>query len=206
MNKTILLGTILATYFAAPLVHSTSLAWELEKDKNGVQVFTRSKPESLLKEFKGTIKINAGQEVLLSAFKNIENYDQWMPDVVETKVIEMTDNQHQHYVKLDMPWPVTDRDGVYQFTYETTTAGSTRISVIATPDKEEIHQKSIRIPYATGLWLLDYVDDQVTQVTYQMHADPGGSLPAWLINSSVVDTPYNTLVNLKAYIENGTHK
>ena len=73
MNKTILLGTILATYFAAPLVHSTSLAWELEKDKNGVQVFTRCKPESLLKEFKVTIKINAGQEVLLSAFKNIEN-------------------------------------------------------------------------------------------------------------------------------------
>lgn len=206
MNKTVFLGIILATYLAAPLAYSTDLDWALEKDKNNVQVFTRTKPESQLKEFKGIITINTGQEELLAVFKNIEKYDQWMPDVIETKVIEMANNQHQHYVKLDMPWPVTDRGGVYQFTYSVTAAGSTRISVIATPDKEEIHQKAIRIPFATGLWLFYSVDNQTTQVTYQMHADPGGSLPTWLINSSVVDTPYNTLVNLKAYIENKANK
>jgi len=55
------------------------------------------------------------------------------------------------------------------------------------------------------MWIFENLDTKKTKVTYQMHAEPGGSLPAWLINSSVVDPPYKTLINLKAYTEKGVH-
>jgi hypothetical protein len=35
------------------------------------------------------------------------------------------------------------------------------------------------------------------EVTYEVHADPGGNLPAWVINMFLVDTPFNDLKNLQ---------
>jgi hypothetical protein len=38
-------------------------------------------------------------------------------------------------------------------------------------------------------------------VAYQIHADPGGSIPGWLANATVVDTPFKTLKNLRSTIQ-----
>lgn len=38
-------------------------------------------------------------------------------------------------------------------------------------------------------------------VTYQMHISPGGSIPNWLANQTVVDTPYGTLKALRSYLQ-----
>ena len=38
------------------------------------------------------------------------------------------------------------------------------------------------------------------EVVYEAHADPGGGLPSWLVNSFVVDAPLNTLRGLREKI------
>ena len=40
-----------------------------------------------------------------------------------------------------------------------------------------------------------------TEVTYQVHTEPGGSVPSWLANKFVVEAPFNTLKALKAAAE-----
>jgi hypothetical protein len=35
------------------------------------------------------------------------------------------------------------------------------------------------------------------KVQFQYFADPGGKIPAWLINTFVVKNPYKTLTNLR---------
>jgi len=135
MTKKIVISALLTAGITSPNTYSNELDWELEKEKNGVQVFTRAVVDSSLKEFKGSIIIKANQSDLVSVLQGIDNYHLWMPDVVETKIIESTDIQHIHYVKLDMPWPVTDRDGVYQFSYRTDEKGSINVSVSALPKK-----------------------------------------------------------------------
>ena len=59
----------------------------------------------------------------------------------------------------------------------------------------------IRITKADGYWSF-VPKDQGVVVTYQMHADPGGSIPKWLVNRAVVDTPYDTLNQLRDYLKN----
>ena len=34
-----------------------------------------------------------------------------------------------------------------------------------------------------------------------MNADPNGNIPAWLVNSAAVDTPFKTLKALKAQVK-----
>ena len=43
--------------------------------------------------------------------------------------------------------------------------------------------------------------DNLTEVTYQVHTEPGGSVPSWLANSFVVDAPFNTLSGLRTLAE-----
>ncbi|WP_395408383.1 hypothetical protein ACHMW6_17725 [Pseudoduganella sp. UC29_106] len=38
-------------------------------------------------------------------------------------------------------------------------------------------------------------------VVYQMHAAPGGAIPGWLANQTVVDTPFGTLKGLRSYLQ-----
>ena len=47
-----------------------------------------------------------------------------------------------------------------------------------------------------GYWQITKEDDGVS-ITYELHADPGGGIPNWLVNSSVVDTPFGILSGLK---------
>ena len=39
-----------------------------------------------------------------------------------------------------------------------------------------------------------------TRVVFEMHLEPGGGIPAWLANSRVVDSPFETLKNLRGII------
>jgi hypothetical protein len=38
-------------------------------------------------------------------------------------------------------------------------------------------------------------------VTWQHHTEPGGSIPNWLVNKLIVDTPFNTLRNLRSIVQ-----
>ena len=44
-------------------------------------------------------------------------------------------------------------------------------------------------------------DDGGTRVAWELHLEPGGSVPTWLVNQRVVDTPFRALRELRARAE-----
>ena len=58
----------------------------------------------------------------------------------------------------------------------------------------------IRVPKLIGEWKLVPKGDS-TEVTYQVHTEPGGSVPAMVANKFVVDAPFNTLKGLRERAE-----
>jgi len=59
----------------------------------------------------------------------------------------------------------------------------------------------VRVAQVDGFWTLVHKADGMTEVTYQVHTEPGGSVPSWLANKFVVDAPFNTLKALKEHAE-----
>lgn len=177
--------------------------WTLAKEADGIKVYLRQRPDSALDEFRGEITLNASTRHIVQVLRDANAFRQWMPDVVVSALLKSTQTEQYHYLENRTPWPITNRDGVYHFSYSQPNGepeGTTLIKVEACPDCLPQRSGKVRIPQADGQWLIKPVQKGV-QVTYQMHAAPGGSLPDWLANQAVVDTPYNTLKALRTYLQ-----
>jgi hypothetical protein len=53
---------------------------------------------------------------------------------------------------------------------------------------------------AAGFYVFEKLAELKTRVTFQYHMEPAGALPEWLINSLLVDAPFNTLNNLRTMV------
>ena len=176
--------------------------WELEKNRNGVKIYTRSSALSDFKEYKGVVYINASRQQVAKTVLDIRAYRYWFPDCEESSVLrKLSDNEVVVYYKINCPWPTMDRDAVV---YMNTTYENEK-NQITIDFKEQRGFKSevddaIRVRNTEGYWQFT-TENGKTKVVYQCLTDPAGSIPAWVANLFIVDAPYNTLIALKNRLE-----
>ena len=60
--------------------------------------------------------------------------------------------------------------------------------------------KHVRITEFNACWTLVPLKDGTVQINYQLLVNPGGYVPAWLVNMAAVDGPYETMVHFKEWI------
>ena len=75
------------------------------------------------------------------------------------------------------------------------------ISLTGKPDYIPPVPKTVRVPKMTGMWTFTPMGTGDVMVVYQMHNEPGGSLPPGIANMASVDLPYNTLLRLRELIK-----
>jgi hypothetical protein len=58
------------------------------------------------------------------------------------------------------------------------------------------------MPFIRGHWILTAVrGGKATEVEYQVHANPGGSLPDWIANLASKKLPQQTLLGLRKQVK-----
>lgn len=97
-----------------------------------------------------------------------------------------SENELFVYTRTPAPWPVKDRDTITRMRFKQQPDGSVLVNLEGTPDYVPVNSSCVRIPHLKGFWQLTAIDEHTTQIIQQIHASPGGSIPAWLANSSVV--------------------
>ena len=195
MKSLKLLGIIACT-----LIYNTGFSqngeWELEKNENGIKVYTRTVDGENIREFKATTTIEAPRRDIAYVIINVDDYANWYPDISEARIFEKVSTTEFHvYNVLDLPWPATDRDGVSKMKI-TKTAATTKISMESVNNVKDEKSDIIRITNSYGFWKLTTRGTK-TDIHFQYFASPAGSLPDWIINMFIVDNPYETLKTLK---------
>lgn len=176
--------------------------WNLAKDEDGIKVYTRTIEGSSFKEFKGITDLEGNLESFVSVLRDVPNFTVLFESAAAPKLLKREGDTLQiHYLQTETPWPVTNRDGVYEYVYKYNAAQKELfVSLRALPDYTDVNKDLIRVPKATGFWKAKDLGNGKINITYQLHAEPGGSIPAWLANSGAIDLPFNTLTNLKKRI------
>lgn len=196
IKKSFLIGVLACTSLGAQAED-----WDLAKDdsKNGIKVFTRVVEGSPLKEFRGIAQVPAS---LTGAVALVNDHSAGADWIHDCKVLETIDRPNAYesnfYMVTKAPWPVKDRDStIHSLLTQDSDTLKVRIEMNLTEGVREEHKKRVRVSQMQGYWLFTPIDENTTEITYQVHADPSGSLPNWLVNSLVVDMPYNTLKNMQ---------
>lgn len=176
--------------------------WKLEKDDNGVKIYTKKIKDHKLKAFKGYTIVKSSPEELLNVIRDVERYPQWMSHIAETYIVEQVNNDELYvYSESSVPWPFSNRDIVtHSLLYWKDEKAF--VEMTGVPDFIPKNKGIVRIPGSKGLWIFTPIGSDETEIIYEFQGDPGGSIPGWIANMFIVDGPFKTLTNLREYVMN----
>jgi len=186
--------------FLVPLLLSSTepSAWQLKKDDNGIQIYTRKIDGSNFKEYKAETFINASiDEVVRELLYRAPNYTPSYEYGINYLVQEKVTGQRVYYAKHKMPWPLKDRDVVSTIEVIQQNTSSAKIEIRATPEKFKYDKNVIRIKDIKGYWLIERFNKGV-KLTQQLHLDPRGNIPAFVSNSFILKGPFKLFSELKS--------
>jgi hypothetical protein len=124
----------------------------------------------------------------------------WIHDCKTQKLLKHEGGQSWTYTQFNTPWPVTARDSVLHVTTTEGADGSLTRKLEGVPKYLPEEKGFVRVTKIDGFWKFVPKGDQI-EVTYQVHTEPGGSIPSMVANKFVVDAPFNTLKALKERAE-----
>jgi len=176
--------------------------WSLNRDSDGIKVYSKEVEGYKFKSFKATTIINGSVHDFISVLSDIENLPNWGYNVTSARLLEKSGDTIQIYYSIaKAPFPYKDRDGIYINKYKWNSASKTLfVEIEVLDDYLDEKDKYIRVK-GYGYWKILVLSEDKMEAIFSMQIDPGGSIPSWLANMFVDGTPYHTLLNLKEIIE-----
>lgn len=194
------LGLALSWLLGQPLA-AQSDDWQLAKTENDIEVYTRKVPGEPLKAFRVVTTFDARAEDILAVITDADQGDQWQDRCTESRLLEQQDADHYlAYVRIDTPWPLQDRDLVVRVVVKRL-ADRTVVQMTNAPSAYPEQADLVRMPGYQGRWVLIPQAGGRTRVISEGQTSPGGSIPDWLANAAVIDSPLATMSNLRAQVE-----
>jgi len=171
--------------------------WKEAKEKDGILIYTRTAKNKDLKEFKAHMSLEVSLDAVAAILTDAKNYPNWVYKLSTAEVLKGTiPGGVWSYYTVDMPWPLSDRDGVSSTRARQEANGKIIITQKSEPNFIGEKEDMVRLLYIDTTWQLEKGEDGKVHITYQSLADPGG-LPSWLVNLFLLDGPFETLQGLR---------
>lgn len=174
---------------------------KLRKDEDSIKVYTCNTDTSKFKLIKVECTLNASLQKTENTLLDFGNYVRWQFNTTESRVLKkISESEFIYYAIVEAPWPVTDRDMVIHFKV---THLDNQLVISANsekgffPDKKDL----LRVPASQAQWIITEKKKNQLEINYSIQIDPGGSVPAWLVNWVCANAPLQSFKGLKKQIK-----
>jgi len=177
--------------------------WDFIKEKDGIKIYTRKEANTSLKSFRGEVILHAQMNMVCSLIGNVKNVDWWDKNLREINILSYVEDKNiKYYLIYDVPWPFTDRDLCVEAKITTDPVTGRRI-VYSVPLPNVIPEKPdlIRIKNYWQKWVIQPMNNGNIHVILEGFVDPAGSVPAWLYNMVITETPLKIIRGIKGRVE-----
>jgi hypothetical protein len=195
MEKVIVLFIASFALFNANSVHADG-DWEIRKDQDNIQVFTRDVDGSPHDEVRATTVV---QDVrlasLVALILDAQACPNWASRCGESYIFERPKETEAYvYTHSRMPFPVKDRDMLTHAVWN-----QDESSLIVTVNSQATNgimddiagrQRMTEVKLS---WKFEPLDSGAVAITNQAHFNPGSVLPGWITNMLLVSVPYDTM-------------
>lgn len=147
---------------------------------------------------KGTLKAPLGK--IISVSRDVKRQPEWINRLEEARVVrEITPMHRILYMKVNTPWPVSDRDFVVESKLTVD-----REKRVATLEVRSVEEPSLPVDdccvrgqmHRNHIVLTGSADGLTTDVDAEAHVDPKGSIPKWMVNAIQKTFPQKSLKGL----------
>lgn len=154
------------------------------------------------KSIKASFTVNTTLSTLTAFLMDIEHYNEWQYNTSHPRVVKRISNREMiYYTVVEAPWPVSDRDMVVDLLVSQNDENkSVTITTNGVPDYTAKESHYVRVPMSAATWVITRISSTKLAVVYTIKIDPGGSVPAWMVNMVCAEAPYVSFKNLRAKI------
>ena len=171
--------------------------WKLEKDKDGIKVYSSDIPNSAFKAIKVDCTLTGNYTKLIAVLTNVSQFSNWIYHSKTTSLVKKySANDIIYHTETEMPWPLSNRDAIIHLRINTDSLPKfLSISGSSEPDLVPRSGK-VRVVHYNASWKVTMPTAQTIHINYQLEIDPGGSIPAWVANMFVAKGPLETFSSL----------
>ncbi|MEO0438470.1 MAG: START domain-containing protein [Pseudomonadota bacterium] len=183
-----------------------SLEWKLRRDEDGIRVFTADVPDSKHAAVRSEMHVATPLRELVALVLDTSACSSWAALCKESTIPQRSSDTEFHvYTYNDLPWPVKDRDAVTRVVWTVNPeSGSAHMVAELTEGLVKAKGKALRLTTGVTSWTFTPTENG-TLVENFAHIDPGGSMPAWVTNMLLVDSPHDTLVAMRETVAKGAY-
>jgi hypothetical protein len=130
--------------------------WHLEKDKDGIRVYSRHLTSSRLKEIKVNCEMAGYPAQLVAFFSDVDQYHQVIYKNKTARLLRrVSETELYYYAESELPWPAANRDFVIRlrFAYDPT-AKVLQINTNAVADMVPPQAGIVRVSFWQAVWLV----------------------------------------------------
>lgn len=178
--------------------------WQLKKFENDISIYTRTPENSKYKELKAVYQIKSSLSSIIALLNDFESFPKWVYRCEKSMALKKdSDNHIIRYQTVVAPWPVDNRDMILEVnSFQDKKTKIVYQKVNSIPDYIPLVKGHVRVREFRALWTLIPLKNGFVEVNYELLVNPGGNIPAWLVNLAVVDGPFDTSVKMRELLMN----
>jgi len=198
MKRLPLIFPMLSLFLLSGLA-AQDIDWIPKKDHDGLKVYYRKPADSNVNEVRIETRLAAPLSAVIAVLKDVPAYGEWIYKCEEAKALEAPQPKAStYYCKIDFPWPLSNRDFIARS--RLTQDPDTRtvfIDVTGAPDYLPKNKGTVRIETLQIHYELTPLPNGQVDMIYELKSEPGGALPAWLVNLAIDKGPTETILGMR---------
>ena len=180
--------------------------WEKVKTEDGVAVYEKKISGKLA--FRGVGEIAGDPSKLVGVLENPVRWKHWIDNFQSGRLLEKKSDFHKvFYQSFDSPFPVSDRDLVYESKISSARQGRTvRVEMRSVRHALAPKTVGVRVKLTYASYRIEVLGKERMKVTFETMSDPGGEIPGFMANWATRSYPVTLFEGLRAEMKRPDQK
>jgi hypothetical protein len=177
--------------------------WKLSKQKDGINIYESEVPNSDYKGIKVECTLEGTYDKLIAVLNNVSHLKDWVYNNKTAYILKrISPDEFYYYSETFIPWPMSNRDAVVHLKISKDSLDRF-LKITDSGEPNYIPEKSgkVRVPKISISWYVTMPTSKTISIIYIFEAEPGGSLPAWLVNMFADKAPYESFKKLSQILK-----
>lgn len=173
--------------------------WRRVATRDGIRVYARTVPDSKIKAMKAECVLDAGVDEVVALLLDVSAAERWVCHTKSCRLIKrVSDTELFYHTEVSLPWPLDNRDFVTHLkVIRSESSPIVTIEAPAVPGVTPVREGVVRISNSINRWVLHPLPNARVRVEYTLQVDPGGHIPAHVVNMFACRAPIETFQNMR---------